>query len=82
MDLGIVRFAFTINKIMIPLFSVLLWEAMLNKFFNSRCSSLCGMVVYKVEKSNGLMMLQTYLDLQNNIHHDSLLDEFIVISIC
>ena len=56
-----VRFVSTNNKILIHVFSFLLWEAMLNQSFNY--SSIYGMVVYKVEKSNTLMLLQTYCDL-------------------
>jgi len=50
-----VRFVSTNNKILLLLLSVLLGETKLNQLFD-----LCGMVVYKVDKSNVFMPLQTY----------------------
>ena len=51
-------------EILIPLFSGHLWEATLNKCFSSRFYCVCGVLVYKVEKSNILMLLQTNWDLE------------------
>jgi hypothetical protein len=57
-----VRIVSTNNKISIPLFSVLVWEATRN------FSSVCGMVV---EKSNVLMLLQIYWDLELKVSSKS-----------
>ena len=50
-----VRCVSTNNKILLVLLSVLLGETKLNQLFD-----LCEMVVYKVDKSNVFMPLQTY----------------------
>ena len=61
-----VRFVSTNNKILLLLLSVLLGETKLNQLFD-----LCGMVVYKVDKSNVFMPLQTYWDLEFKVFSKS-----------
>jgi hypothetical protein len=73
MTFGKTRFVSTNNMVLKTLFSVLLWGATLNQFFNSLildCSSVCGMVVYRVEKWNVLELNVTSKSIQFfcNIH--------------
>ena len=62
-DFDKVRLISTNNRILPSLLSVLLCQATLNHL-SGNFSCTCGMVVYKVEKSNVLTLLQMYWDLE------------------